>query len=271
MKPTRFFLMMFLFFMVVNCNQPDSEMVSTEEEVESSAREYYQLKVYTFDTDEQVQATDKYLEEAYLPALKRINIGPVGVFKFRPTEEDTIKKTYVLLPFSSFEQWLTLDAALEKDEAYLAAGSDYINASHEQPPYQRIESTILGAFTDMPQMQTPNLEGPRSERIYELRSYESPTERYYWNKVDMFNAGGEIKLFDRLEFNAVFYGEVISGANMPNLMYMTTFSDQARRDALWKAFFGSPEWEALKSMEKYKNNVSHADIIFLYPTAYSDY
>ena len=87
----------------------------------------------------------------------------------------------------------------------------------------------------------------------------------------MFNAGGEIKLFDRLGFNAVFYAEVISGSKMPNLMYMTTFSDMSSRDTLWKAFFAAPEWEALKAMPKYENNVSHADIIFLFPTEYSDY
>ena len=87
----------------------------------------------------------------------------------------------------------------------------------------------------------------------------------------MFNAGGEIKLFERLGFNAVFYGEVISGAKMPNLMYMTTFADQQSRDAHWKSFVDSPEWKGLIAMEKYKNNISHIDITFLYPTDYSDY
>jgi len=147
----------------------------------------------------------------------------------------------------------------------------YLNASYDMPPYQRIESVLLRAFEEMPVMQAPDLDGPRSERIYELRSYESPTEAYYRNKVDMFNAGGEVKLFDRLEFNAVFYGEVISGPRMPNLMYMTTFTDQTSRDAHWKAFGESPEWNEMKAMPKYQNNVSHADITFLYPTEYSDY
>jgi hypothetical protein len=169
------------------------------------------------------------------------------------------------------DEFLTLEEELNKDEVYLAAGSDYIEASYEQAPYERIESTLMQAFPDMPTMAATPLDGPRSERIYELRSYESATEKYYKNKVDMFNAGGEIKLFDRLGFNAVFYAEVLSGSKMPNLMYMTTFSDMPKRDTLWKAFFGSPEWEQLKGMEKYKHNVSHADIMFLVPTEYSDY
>ena len=80
-----------------------------------------------------------------------------------------------------------------------------------------------------------------------------------------------MRLFDRLDFNAVFYGEVISGSIMPNLMYMTTFSNQESREAHWDAFREAPEWKELVAMPKYQNNVSHADLYFLYPTAYSDY
>ena len=87
----------------------------------------------------------------------------------------------------------------------------------------------------------------------------------------MFNDGGEIKLFDKLNFNAVFYSEVISGPKMPNLMYMTTFSNQESRDAHWKSFVDAPEWKEMSSVPKYQNNVSHIDRIFLYPTEYSDY
>ena len=169
------------------------------------------------------------------------------------------------------KQFLNLDEKLAKDETYLAAAADYLNASYKQPTYVRIESILLKAFPDHPVLKPTNLNSPRANRVYELRSYESATEAYYKNKVDMFNAGGEIKLFDRLEFNAVFYGEVISGAKMPNLMYMTTFDNQESRDTHWKAFSNSPEWKALIAMEKYKNNMSHIDFTFMYPTEYSDY
>ena len=157
------------------------------------------------------------------------------------------------------------------DESYILKGGNFLNASHENIPFSRYESILLKSFKDFPTLKTPSLVSKRSDRIYELRSYESSTDNYFRNKVDMFNDGGEIKLFDRLEFNAVFYGEVISGPKMPNLMYMTTFSDQKSRDEHWKSFVDSPEWKKLASMPKYKNNVSHIDIIFLYPTDYSDY
>lgn len=270
MKTLKFLFLSIVIITISSCENTQSG--NTEEQSSTvQSREFYQLKTYTFETDEQVQFTEQYLKDAYLPGLKKIGLGPVGVFKPRPNEEDSTKKVCVLIPFSSMDQFLNLEEALAKDEIYLAAGNDYIQTSHEQPPYLRVESTLLKAFVDMPEMKTPELNGPRVDRVYELRSYESPTERYFVNKVDMFNAGGEVKLFDRLEFNAVFYGEVISGSKMPNLMYMTTFSDQESRDTHWDAFRNAPEWTKLKAMPKYQNSVSHADIYFLYPTEYSDY
>jgi hypothetical protein len=92
----------------------------------------------------------------------------------------------------------------------------------------------------------------------------------YQNKVQMFNAGGEIKLFSSLGFNAVFYGEVIAGSHMPNLMYMTTFENKAARDAHWKAFGDSELWKKMKADPQYQNNVSKNTSFFMYPAEYSD-
>lgn len=234
-------------------------------------QEYYQLTIYTLENEQQVAATDNYLKEAFLPALNRQGIPHVGVFKLRPESKDSLDKIYILTPYSSLSSIESTHSAINNDESFVANGSLYLTAGHEKPPYLRIENIILKAFKDMPIMQVSGLEGPRENRIYELRSYESPTEAYFKNKLHMFNEGGEITLFEKLEFNAVFYGEVMAGPKMPNLMYMTTFSDQESRDAHWKLFVDSPEWSALKVMPEYQNNVSHIDITFLYPTSYSDY
>jgi hypothetical protein len=233
--------------------------------------EFYQLKIYTFSTDEQMTMTDNYLRDAFLPGIKRLGIKNVGVFKTRLSVNDTVKKTYLLIPFTSFSQFQKLEEGLARDGAYLAAGKEYLEAKHDRAPYRRMESILLEAFEDMPFIKAPDLDGERSQRVYELRSYESPTEAYHNLKVDMFNAGGEMKLFERLQFNAIFYGRVISGSKMPNLMYMTSFSGEASRNAHWDAFSKSPEWAELKAMPKYLNTVSHIDIRFLYPADYSDY
>jgi hypothetical protein len=234
-------------------------------------KEFYQIKTYNLKSETQLNATENYLKEAYLPALKRIGIKAVGVFKPKTFSADSITKLIVVIPFKSPKQFLELDQKLTKDEVYLQAGADYIQAKYNQAPYERIESILLTAFSNHPVLTLPKLDSPRSGRVYELRSYESATEAIYNTKVDMFIGGEESKIFDRLEFNPVFYGEVVSGGKMPNLMYLTTFANQESRDAHWKAFVDSPEWKALLKMEKYKNTISHMDILFLYPTDYSDY
>ncbi len=212
------------------------------------------MKTYIFETDEQIQTTDTYLKNVYLPAIKKLGISPVGVFKPRQTDSTTPKKTCVLIPFNSLDEFESLGDRLSKDQEYTMAGADYLNAAHDNPPYRRIESTLLKAFSDMPRLKTPKLDSLRKDRIYELRSYESSTEKIHKNKVDMFNAGGEIKLFDKLGFNAVFYAEVISGGHMPNLMYMTTHANQKDRDANWKMFVDAPEWNTLKAIPKYTHH-----------------
>jgi hypothetical protein len=245
--------------------------VFTALQSQDAPREFYQLKTYILDNEKQEALTDTYLKNAYLPALKKLGINNVGVFKVRSTKFILANTIYVLIPFKSLDQLYAMDMALAQDPEYTKAGESYLNASHDQSPYLRMESTILRAFEDMPMMRPSVVEGAREDRIYELRSYESATEELYKNKVDMFNAGGEITLFEELGFNAVFYAEVLSGNKMPNLMYMTTFKNQEVRDERWKAFGAAPQWKKLSAMPKYQNNVSHIDRMFLYPTDYSDY
>ena len=263
-------LIITLLLSLISCIEKASESSENEISVEHQF-EYYQLKTYSFDTEEQVSTIEKYLEKAFLPGLKKLGITNIGVFKPKPSEDDTLRMIFVLIPFSSLNQFLSIEAGLSKDENYLIAGTEYLNAAFDNPPYRRIESTLLQAFEDMPFMKVPALYGPRANRVYELRSYESATEKYHNKKVDMFNAGGEIKLFASLDFNAVFYAKVISGSKMPNLMYMTTFSDEESQQTHWDAFRNSPQWMELKEVDKYKNTVSHIDRYLLYPTEYSDY
>ena len=234
------------------------------------APDLYELKIYHITNAEQEARIDKYLQNAYIPALHRAGIKQVGVFK--PIESDTLagKRIYVYVPFSSSAQFFSLPQVLQKDKKYATDGSDYLDAAHDNPPYSRFETVLLEAFPDMPHYQVPDLKTPPSERIYELRSYEGPTEKLYLNKVQMFNQGGEIGLFKRLGFNAVFYSKVLVGSHMPNLMYMTTFADQASHDAHWKAFGEDPEWKKLSAMKEYQHNVSHSDILLLHPTSYSE-
>jgi len=236
-----------------------------------SIRAIYEIKTYKLKTKAQENTVDAFLKTAYLPALHRLGIKHVGVFK--PLETDTTfgKRIVLLIPYPTMDAFASLTEQLGRDKEYLTAGSAYLDAPYNNAPYERLESVVLRAFTGSPQLTLPDLHNSRSERIYELRSYEGPTEKIYQNKVQMFNLGDEVGLFKRLGFNAVFYGEVLSGSRMPNLMYMTTFADQASHDAHWKAFGADAQWKTLVAMPEYQHNVSKSNIYLLRPTDYSDY
>jgi len=236
-----------------------------------SEREFYQLTVYHYSNEGQEKILDNYLQNALLPALHRMHITNVAVFKALANDTSASKLLYVYMPMKSLDMITKLPVKLNDDKDYQSAGTEYINAIHTTPPYTRMETILLQAFSLAPQMQLPALKAEKRDRIYELRSYESATEKIFKNKVHMFNEGDEIGLFKKLNFNAIFYSEVIAGNKMPNLMYMTSFENMADRDAHWKAFGNDPNWKKLSAMPEYKNNVSHIDIIFLRPADYSDF
>ena len=77
-----------------------------------------------------VQTETNYLKEAYLPALKRIGIKAVGVFKPKTFSADSITKLIVVIPFKNAKQFLQLDQKLAKDPIYLDAGADYAGIDH---------------------------------------------------------------------------------------------------------------------------------------------
>jgi hypothetical protein len=233
-------------------------------------RDFYELRIYHIENVSQESQLDTYLEKALLPALHRNGVAKVGVFKPIASQADAGKKVYLFIPYASMKVYSKMEDRLGKDLMYQAAGSAYINAPFDSPPYKRIETAFLQAFTGHPRYTESEVTGPKKDRVYELRSYESPTEKLYKQKVKMFNSG-EMDIFTKLEFNPVFYGEVIAGANMPNLMYMTTFANIESRDAHWDAFRTDPDWDRMKVMPEYQNIMNKNDQRLLYPTDYSDF
>ena len=234
-------------------------------------QQYFEIKIYRISTPEQALVTDNYLKNAFIPAMHKAGISKVGVFK--PVEADTAfgKLIYVFIPYITSDRYFEITASLENDKDYKAAGKDFLDAPYNNPPYLRYESVFLKAFAFMPEFKVYSYSTPVNERIYELRSYESATEAKALKKIHMFNEGGEMKIFESIGSNAVFYGQVLLGSQKPRLMYMTTYADMKSHDDHWKAFRESPEWKRLSSMEEYKNTTTKTKAYLLHPTDYSDF
>jgi hypothetical protein len=234
-------------------------------------QQYYEIKIYRLSDKEQEARIDGYLRDAYLPALHRAGIPTVGVFK--PIEADTAfgKLIYVFIPFNTIDQFAQLSDKLDKDQVYAQAGKEFLDAPYNNPPFLRYESILAKAFSHMPQFRVPKFATPPSERIYEFRSYESATEAKAAKKIQMFNEGGEIGIFESVGANAVFYAKVIMGSRMPRLIYMTTYADMKSQTEHWTAFRNNPDWKRISAMDEYKNSTSSTKPYLLHPASYSDF
>lgn len=230
----------------------------------------FQIKLYHLKDNNQLNMTDDFLKDAYLPALHRYGIKNIGVFK--PISNDTAvdKLVYVLVPFTSLDQWKKIIDRLGGDAAFKSSAENFLHADAKNPPFQRVESILLESFSGQPFLKIPRQKDP--ERVFELRSYESPTWHLADKKRAMFNKD-EMGIFTRLDFNPVFYAEVISGSHMPNLMYMPVFKSVEDRDAQWKVFGNDAKWKEISADPFNENNVSvsHIDSILMHSTEYSDY
>lgn len=174
-------------------------------------RSFYEIRIYHLATQLQGQKVEKYLKEAFIPAMHRAGINKIGVFK--PfIDSIATQLIYVFIPYISMEQFGNVSGILEKDAQYNMMGKEYIDALYSDPPYTRMESILLKAFEGMPSFYTPKLNSPVAERVYELRSYEGHTEKIYRNKVQMFNQGmrsGYFQDWDSMLFFMVKYWWVV--------------------------------------------------------------
>lgn len=240
---------------------------ASEEEMYARAKapEWYELRVYTLKNAGQQKLVEDYFEKAAIPALNRLGSKSVGVFTELKPEGQT--KVYVVIPFKSFKDFANAADKLNKDSAYLQAAAPYLSAPAPSPAYDRIQSSLLQAFTGMPVIKTP----AATNRIFELRRYESATEAGGKKKIEMFNEAGEIAIFERVGLTPVFFGETIIGEMRPNLTYLLTFDDMAEHDKNWKAFVGDAEWKRIRALPGYEdaNIVSRITRTFLVPTAFS--
>jgi NIPSNAP len=233
-------------------------------------KEYYLLKVYHCASLQQVAHVEEYVGNKLKPFLKKHGVPVVGIYM--PLANDTAldKKLMVWLPLADLNVLGKIEDAFGSIDPF---GSDpliHLDSFQNNAPYSRIESTLASAFKLHPRYSSNKSFERSADNIYEYRSYESATEDLHLRKVEMFNEGGEIDIFKRLDFNAIFYSRAIVGARMPNLIYMTSFKNMDERNNHWKAFGSDPKWKEISPMPKYAGSVSRNETILMKASKYSD-
>ncbi|HVU47342.1 MAG TPA: NIPSNAP family protein [Terracidiphilus sp.] len=214
----------------------------------SRSREFYQIRRYNLMSGPQLKLTENYFASTLIPALGRMGMGPVGALKLDFGEQTPAY--FLIIPSPTVEPLVTLDLKLAEDQAFLTAAASFWNATAAAPAFERIETSLHEAFAGWPKLTPPPAAATKGKRIFQLRTYESPSNGEHVRKVEMFNSG-EFEIFVNAGFHPVFFSDTLIGARTPNLTYMLSLNDTAELDARWDAFRNDPAWKKLSSSPRY--------------------
>jgi len=226
---------------------------------DNASKEFIELRVYESRSSQNLES---YFSKALIPALNRLGVKKIGAFSEIGKSEPA--KSYLLIAYSSMEDYAKINSQLKKDSDYMLASQEYNQLPVDQAPYFRYDTSLMIAFDGQPKLTAPELK----PRIFELRTYEGYSDDAVRRKLKMFNES-EFVIFNRTKLTPVFFGEVIAGKNLPCLTYMITFKNMEERDANWKAFGADPEWQKISKAPEYANTVSKIYKTFLEPLPYS--
>lgn len=228
------------------------------------AQEFYEWRTFVCEKPEQREVVSTYVEASLLPALGRQGIDRIGVFH----EIEGSSALHLLIPFKTLDKFGQHNAALANDKEYLSAAAEYLAIPKKSAPYSRIKSRFMKAFAGMPVIEQAEYSKNKTDRIFELRIYESHNEEMARRKVEMFNQG-EIDIMRDVEMAPVFFGETLISDDVPNLTYMLSAENAEAHKAHWNGFLAHPEWDRMKKMKRYAGTVSKITSITLEPTSYS--
>jgi NIPSNAP len=215
---------------------------------DGGVREYYLLRRYNLMSGQQLRLTSAYFSAALIPALARLGLGPAGAFRLEYGEgtPDPI----LLIAGADLKTLAEIDLRLAADAEFLDRAAPYWNATSSAPPFERIDTSLLIAFAGWPKLVPPPASATKAKRIFQLRTYESPSNSEHIRKVEMFHSG-EFDFFKAAGCHPVFFGDALAGPRLPCLTYMLSFTDLAGLEAGWDAFRNDPGWKKLSSNPRY--------------------
>ena len=218
------------------------------QESPARAREFYLIRRYNLVNGPQTQLTEHYFADALIPALTRMSLGPIGAFSL--TYGPETPAYYLLVPGVSSETLAEIDLRLAQDAEFTRAAEPFWSAPASAPAFTRVESSLLIAFEGWPKLTPPPASAAKAKRIFQMRTYESPSFADHVRKVEMFN-NGEFAIFQAAGFHPVFFGDALVDSRMPKLTYMLSLDGVDQLDAKWSAFGSNPDWKKLSSNPRY--------------------
>jgi hypothetical protein len=226
---------------------------------------YYVLENYFLKSGTQPARINEFMSQALLPALNKVHAGPKIFMEALVAAH--MPQFACVGGFRSTEEMMSVTDALWRQEEFRKAVEAW--EAGPEPPCEHSSASLLEAAEYSPEI-VPLNPPPKTPRIFELRTYHSPTGRQLKALHERF-AGPEVRIFRRCGIHPVFYTSTVFGANRPNLTYLIPFDDLAAREKAWAAFGADPEWAKVRkeSIEKHGQITSVIQMSLFRATAYS--
>ncbi|MDR0713150.1 MAG: NIPSNAP family protein [Bacteroidales bacterium] len=224
-------------------------------------KEIYEWRIYTLTGDS--AAPDEYFRTVLIPAYNRLG-AKVGAFK--PYRTEATPSRYLLFVYPDVHTYYKAKKEIWNDEVFRKDAQPYFDFTAVRPPYVDFVSYLCEAFDKIPQMRQPDKE----RTLFEFRLYHSPNEEANQRKIKMFNKD-EIDIFDKTGIHSVCYGEIIAGANMPALIYLTWYRDEPTRNEAWSRFVNHEDWNRIRILPEYAHTATNNQSRLLSPLPYSQF
>ncbi len=231
----------------------------------TESRRIFVLEHYYLKNGTQAGRIHEHFSKAAVPALGKVHTGP-SIF-LDSLVAPHMPQVAVIMGFQSIQELWNVHSKLVADAEFMKAVESWEN--HPEQPYEYYSSALLEATDYSPELK--NDTQPRTtSRIFELRTYHSPTWRQLRALHERF-AGPEIKIFHRSGVHPILYSSTLIGPNMPNLTYVIPFDNLAAREKGWDAFGADPEWVKVRkeSIDKHGQISSVIQIALFRATPYS--
>jgi len=232
---------------------------------EEKKTRFYALDNFYLKSGTQLGRMNDFVSKTLLPALEKQPWRP-RIF-LEAMVAPHMPQFAAISGFQSMEEMWSQRRSMLANEELQKAFEAW--ESGPEAPYEHYSVSLLEAADYSPEISPP-AEAPKAPRIFELRTYHSPTWRQLRALHERF-AGPEIRIFDRCGVHPILYTTMIFGQNLPNLTYLIPFESLAAREKAWAAFGADPEWIKVRkeSTDKHGQVSSVIQISLYRATRYS--
>jgi hypothetical protein len=182
----------------------------------------------------------EYLSKSALPILSGLDPGPIIVLEALVASH--MPQVAVILGYESMSGMIGAIEKVRASKELLKAFEGWERG--EEAPYENYSTSLLEATDYCPEVKADPAR--KTPRIFELRTYHSPTWRQLAALHERF-AGPEIRIFHRSGVHPILYTSTRIGQHMPNLTYLIPFDSLAEREKAWAAFGSDPEWVKVRA------------------------